>query len=150
MLPNSIKLLQCLLKNELVYISVFFFANVILKLKAGYSTWIESLYVVEETVKRLKNVQGIIEDIVNTKVKNVLRKNFSLAKMKVIKKLYTLIIPEFLFYIVYFSLDIVNMKYSPITSVEVERFSQYKSVIRLNLGILIFKNLHMHVVIYFS
>ena len=91
--------------------------DVITKLETRDLTLVESLSVVEETVKKLEKVQGPIGDIVNAKIKNVLQKNSGITEIKAIKSIRTGISSEA-------SLDVElspsDMQCSPITSVEVE------------------------------
>lgn len=108
----------------------------------------ESLSVVQEAVKKLEKFQGPIGNIVNDKVKNVLQKNSGLTEIKAIKSILTGISSEASLDVELSPSDIVNMQYSQITSVEVERyFSRYKAILRQNRRSFEFENLKMHVII---
>ncbi|XP_050061427.1 uncharacterized protein LOC126551598 [Aphis gossypii] len=138
------------LKNELVYISVnyFFLVDVITKLETRDLTLVDSLNIVEETVKKLEKVQGKIGEIINTKIKNILQKNSGFAQIKAIKNILTGCSSEVSLDVELTPSDIAKMQYCPITSVEVERsFSRYKAILRPNRRSFEFENLKMHVII---
>ncbi|KAF0751987.1 DUF4371 domain-containing protein [Aphis craccivora] len=106
-------------------------ADVITKLETRDLTLVDSLNIVEETVKKLEKVQGKIGEIINTKVKKI----FLLVILLKFHWMDVELTPS----------DIAKMQYCPITSVEVERsFSRYKAILRPNRRSFELENLKMH------
>ncbi|KAL4112044.1 hypothetical protein QTP88_015892 [Uroleucon formosanum] len=104
-------------------------------------TLVQSLGLIEEAEKCIEQVQGPLGVAVKEKMHSVLHKNPGLDCLKLIRDAHCemngVIFPAELT-----ALDIANMKFAPITSVEVERsFSRYKSVLRPNRRSFNFENL---------
>jgi hypothetical protein len=136
------------IKNNLIYISVNFgfLEDTIKQLKTRKMTLVQSLGLIEEAEKCIEQVQGPLGVAVKEKMHSVLHKNPGLDCLKLIRDAYCemngVIFPAELT-----ALDIANMKFAPITSVEVERsFSRYKSVLRPNRRSFNFENLSMYMV----
>jgi len=90
-------------------------------------------------------VQGPLGVAVKEKIHSVLHKNPGLDCLKLIKDTHCEINGVIL-RAELTALDIANMKFTPITSVEVERsFSRYKSVLRPNRRSFNFDNLSMYI-----
>ncbi|KAL4105015.1 hypothetical protein QTP88_020290 [Uroleucon formosanum] len=131
------------IKNNLIYISVNFgfLEDTIKQLETRKMTLVQSLGLIEEAEKCIEQVQGPLGVAVKEKMHSVLHKNPGLDCLKLIRdahcEMNRVIFPAELT-----ALDIANMKFAPITSVEVERsFSRYKSVLRPNRRSFNFENL---------
>lgn len=136
------------IKNNLIYISVNFgfLEDTIKQLETRKMTLVQSLGLIEEAEKCIEQVQGPLGVAVKEKMHSVLHKNPGLDCPKLIRDTHCemngVIFPAELT-----ALDIANMKFAPITSVEVERsFSRYKSVLRPNRRSFNFENLSMYMV----
>lgn len=136
------------IKNNLIYISVNFgfLEDTIKQLETRKMTLVQSLELIEEAEKCIEQVQGPLGVAVKEKMHSVLHKNPGLDCPKLIRDTHCemngVIFPAELT-----ALDIANMKFAPITSVEVERsFSRYKSVLRPNRRSFNFENLSMYMV----
>lgn len=140
---------QCV-KNDLCYIHANFsnISKTIQKLQNNHLTLSENINTVKDTICKLKSTHGKIADLIKTKVDNVFSKNPGFEEMCKITailrgtsnvQLESDATPA----------DIVNFKYAPITSCDVERsFSQYKSLLRDNRRSFTFENLKQHFVAY--
>lgn len=137
------------LKNNLTYISANFgfLIHTIKQLETRNMPLSESLCIVEESQKKLEKCQGHIGNVVREKCKNVIEKNQGLKNLKIIRDILQGLNPTELLDVELTPLDIVNMKYASITSVDVERsFSQYKNILRPNRRHFTFLNLREYVV----
>jgi hypothetical protein len=137
------------LKNNLTYISANFgfLIHTIKQLETRNMPLSESLCIVEESQKKLEKCQGRIGNVVREKCKYVIEKNHGLKNLKIIKDILQGLNPTELLDVELTPLDVVNMKYAIITSVDVERsFSQYKNILRPNRRHFTFLNLREYVV----
>ncbi|KAE9536129.1 hypothetical protein AGLY_007352 [Aphis glycines] len=127
-------------KNNLIYISVNFgfLENTIKLLETR-----KILGLIEVAEKCIEQVQGPLGVEVKEKMRSVFYKNPSLDCLKLIRdthcEMNEVTLPTELT-----PFDITNMKFAPITSVEVERsFSRYKSILRPNRRSFNFENLRI-------
>ncbi|KAF0747085.1 DUF659 domain-containing protein [Aphis craccivora] len=134
------------LKNNLAYISAnfCFLVEVIKKLETSNLTIIESLAIVENAANTLNEVQGVQVKsgvIIKNKLNDVLAKNVGLQNIKAIRNILLNKNENPSMNIEFTPSDISNMKYAPLTSVDVERsFSRYKSILRPNRRTFKFEN----------
>lgn len=131
------------LKNNLAYISAnfCFLVEVIKKLETSNLTIIESLAIVENAANTLNEVQGESGVIIKNKLNDVLAKNVGLQNIKAIRNILLNKNENPSMNIEFTPSDISNMKYAPLTSVDVERsFSRYKSILRANRRTFKFEN----------
>lgn len=89
-----------------ISINFFFLVGVILKFETYDLTLVERLNFVEETVKRLEHFEAINE-IMNSNIINLLKKNFGLAEIKAIKNIHSDFLSEILLNVEYCSLNTV-------------------------------------------
>jgi hypothetical protein len=143
------------LKNNLTYISANFgfLIHTIQQLETRNLPLSESLCIVEESQNKLEKCQGRIGNVVREKCKNVIEKNQGLKNLKIIRVYLGLYIqglhPIELLDVELTPLDIVNMKYAIIMSVDMEHsFSQYKNILRPNRRHFTFLNLKEYVVLH--
>lgn len=107
----------------------------------------ESLCIVEESQNKLEKCQGRIGNVVREKCKYVIEKNQGLKNLKIIRDILQGLDSTELLDVELTPLDVVNMKYAIITSVDVERsFSQYKNILRPNRRHFTFLNLREYIV----
>lgn len=131
------------LKNNLAYISAnfCFLVEVIKKLETSNLTIIESLAIVENAANTLNEVQGESGVIIKNKLNDVLAKNVGLQNIKAIRNILLNKNENPSMNVEFTPSDISNMKYAPLTSVDVERsFSRYKSILRPNRRTFKFEN----------
>lgn len=138
------------LKINLAYIlaNFCFLVEVIKKLETSNLTLVESLEIVENAANTLSEVQGESGVIIKNKLNDVLAKNVGLQNIKTIRNiLLNTNENNGSMDIEFAPSDISNMKYAPLTSVDVERsFSRYKSILRPNRRTFKFENLQMYIV----
>ena len=109
-------------------------------------TLVQSLRLIEEIKKCIEQVQRPLGVAVKEKMHSVLHKNPGLDCLKLIRNIHcemngVILLAELT------PLDIANIKFAPITSVEVEcSFSWYKSVLQLNRKAFNFDNLNKYMV----
>jgi len=122
--------------------------EVIKKLETSNLTLVESLEIVENAANTLSEVQGESGVIIKNKLNDVLAKNVGLQNIKTIRNiLLNTNENNGSMDIEFAPSDISNMKYAPLTSVDVERsFSRYKSILRPNRRTFKFENLQMYIV----
>jgi exonuclease VII small subunit len=120
-----------LLKNNLVYTysNTKFLANSIIKLESQNLSLNDSLDIVNNTVRKLKEAPGKVGIKIKKKVKQVLSKNCGLKTIKAIANVYnssnTQTCHDFS------SAELGACKFAPLTSDDLERsFSRYKNVLR--------------------
>jgi hypothetical protein len=136
------------LKNNLVYISsnTTFLANSITKLEAQNLSLVDSLGIVSNTVKKLKEAPGEVGIKIKKKVEQVLSKNPGLKTIEAIANIYNGSDTQTS---LQFSVaELGAFKFAPITSVDVERsFSRYKNILRPNRRRFTFDNLKKYMVV---
>ncbi|XP_050521506.1 uncharacterized protein LOC126894485 [Daktulosphaira vitifoliae] len=122
-------------------------SNSITKLEAQNLSLADSLGIVSDTVKKLKESPGQVGIKIKNKVEQVLSKNSGLKTVEAIANILNGSDTQTSFE---FSLaDLGAFKFAPITSVNVERsFSRYKNILRPNRRRFTFNNLKKYMIVH--
>lgn len=140
---------NCELRNQMVYISsnYGFLPEVITKLETKNKSLVAQVNIVKDTIQKISAVQGEIGVRVNTKLQSVILKNKGFSVIKDISDV--LSGENNNSQLKYTAEQIMNFKFAPITSVDVERtFSIYKNMLCSNRQSFLFENLSQQFLIH--
>lgn len=140
---------DCEFRNQMIYISTNFgfLSEVICKLETKNLSLEAQVNIIKDTSKKLSDVAGDVGVNVHAKLQSVIFKNKGFAVMKEVSEI--LSGKNTTAQTKYTSQQIINLKYSPLTSVDVERtFSVYKNMLCSNRQSFLFENLSQQFLIH--
>lgn len=139
------------LRNQMMYISANFgfLQEVVTKLETKNQCLVSQVNIVKHAFEKIADIPGDVGKKVNTKFKSVLCKNKGFSVVTDIADILCGKTISKSNQVKYSSEQIINFKYAPITSVDVERsFSMYKNVLSPNRQSFLFENLSQQFLIH--